>query len=722
MSSEIRANTLKNRVGLSTISITDTGIVVSGVTTCSGIVQAIQFKLLDNAKAVYGNSGDMEIYHNATNSLIQNGTGSLQIITTTGSLFFRGQDNISFNTAGNNERLRITSAGRVGIGTDNPTRKLQIGGSEVDDMNVIRLGKRIACTNTNLPLIGHHSGDGTGSGLALCATSTNGAIHFFTGNGGNGFGHSSNTERVRITSAGRVGIGTDNPGGAQVRIHKDGLDQILQQWGGNQGSTAGQRFMELYSPSTDSVNDYFRFQTGNAIKFRIDSIDALCIDDGGKVGIGTDNPASTLQVVSSANNIVQIRSTNRYSTMYMIDSIGSTFMQCDSGELRLGTGGSANVSGGETEALRIKSTGEVLINESSARSYVDGAGNTQTPKLQVESDDNTSTAISLRYNSGAGAANRRASFIFARTADGTAVADNSVLGEFLFMGEGNNTLEKAASIRTEVDGTPGTNDMPGRLIFSTSADGADSPIERLRIDSSGRVMIGGATSAHGSTNRDDLVIGAVDQANQTGITIGSASASGISFADAGNDTAGGIYYSHGNDDMIFYAGGNQRGRIYDNAGITGIEHHRFIPFLIGYDVQNTTNITMSKGFGGMSQLPMNADGDKAYMSYVTHWRHREYAGVYFWYGASGNTSGATFDWDFTVWNASSGSGYSASSHTFTITSGTMSNGKMYRLNATSSWPTHAATKFVQFVIEYDELQNGTSLQLSGMELAEYTTP
>ena len=36
MSSEIRANTLKNRVGLSTINITDTGIVVSGISTLSG--------------------------------------------------------------------------------------------------------------------------------------------------------------------------------------------------------------------------------------------------------------------------------------------------------------------------------------------------------------------------------------------------------------------------------------------------------------------------------------------------------------------------------------------------------------------------------------------------------------------------------------------------------------------------------------------------------------
>jgi hypothetical protein len=52
----------------------------------------------------------------------------------------------------------------------------------------------------------------------------------------------------------------------------------------------------------------------------------------------------------------------------------------------------------------------------------------------------------------------------------------------------------------------------------------------------------------------------------------------------------------------------------------------------------------------------------------------------------------------------------------------MSNGKMYRLNATSSWPSHHTSELVQFVIEYDEIQNGTSLQLTGLELVEYTTP
>ena len=132
---------------------------------------------------------------------------------------------------------------------------------------------------------------------------------------------------------------------------------------------------------------------------------------------------------------------------------------------------------------------------------------------------------------------------------------------------------------------------------------------------------------------------------------------------------------------------------------------------------------MVKRFGGMSSIPINADGDKAFMSYATHWRHREYALVRFWYGASGNTSGATFDWDFTVWSATNNEGYSVgSNHTFTVTSGTMSNGKMYGYNIVSSWPSHHGSELVQFEIDYDELQGGTSLQLVGLELVEYTTP
>ena len=117
--------------GINVTGTTDTdNLNITGVTTSAGIVQAAQFKLLDNAKAKYGTGEDLEIYHNATNSLIQNGTGSLQIVTTTGGLFLRGQDNITFNTAGNNERLRIASNGTIGINSTSPGALLDLSSSQ----------------------------------------------------------------------------------------------------------------------------------------------------------------------------------------------------------------------------------------------------------------------------------------------------------------------------------------------------------------------------------------------------------------------------------------------------------------------------------------------------------------------------------------------------------------------------------------------------------------
>lgn len=87
----------------------------------------------------------------------------------------------------------------------------------------------------------------------------------------------------------------------------------------------------------------------------------------------------------------------------------------------------------------------------------------------------------------------------------TSVIANDQLAQVLFSGYDGTNYVETASMRAEVDGTPGTNDMPGRLVFSTTADGASSPTERMRIDRSGRVGIG--TSA--PNNRLDVEGGSV---------------------------------------------------------------------------------------------------------------------------------------------------------------------------------------------------------------------
>jgi len=75
----------------------------------------------------------------------------------------------------------------------------------------------------------------------------------------------------------------------------------------------------------------------------------------------------------------------------------------------------------------------------------------------------------------------------------TIVQDGDILGRIEFQGMDGADLETGASIFGQVDGTPGANDMPGRLVFNTTADGAHSATERMRITHEGNVQIGTTT-------------------------------------------------------------------------------------------------------------------------------------------------------------------------------------------------------------------------------------
>lgn len=81
-------------------------------------------------------------------------------------------------------------------------------------------------------------------------------------------------------------------------------------------------------------------------------------------------------------------------------------------------------------------------------------------------------------------------------AKGVAVQNGDRTGVIYFGGDDGTDLIRTADIISEVDGTPGTNSMPGRLIFRTTADGASIPTERMRIDSSGNVGINATPSAN----------------------------------------------------------------------------------------------------------------------------------------------------------------------------------------------------------------------------------
>lgn len=72
----------------------------------------------------------------------------------------------------------------------------------------------------------------------------------------------------------------------------------------------------------------------------------------------------------------------------------------------------------------------------------------------------------------------------------TIVQSGDSLGDLTFLGSDGVGWITAARILGFVDGTPGVNDMPGRLGFFTTADGAASATERMRVSANGKVRIG----------------------------------------------------------------------------------------------------------------------------------------------------------------------------------------------------------------------------------------
>ena len=71
------------------------------------------------------------------------------------------------------------------------------------------------------------------------------------------------------------------------------------------------------------------------------------------------------------------------------------------------------------------------------------------------------------------------------------VQDGDALGVITFQGyDGSDYGTSGGQIWCEVDGTPGGNDMPGRLVFKTTSDDANTSTERMRITSTGKVGIG----------------------------------------------------------------------------------------------------------------------------------------------------------------------------------------------------------------------------------------
>jgi len=151
-----------------------------------------------------------------------------------------------------------------------------------------------------------------------------------------------------------------------------------------------------------------------------------------------------------------------------------------------------------SERLRITSSGQVVVGDDASRNNYDN-GSVTSNLLHVERTAASGNAgISICANA-ATAADVGAILYMGRTSgtsngDNTIVESGDLIGRISFQGADGSQLVEAASIKVDVDGTPGADDMPGRMEFHTTADGGSGSVERMRITSTGEVRVGSAFS------------------------------------------------------------------------------------------------------------------------------------------------------------------------------------------------------------------------------------
>jgi hypothetical protein len=83
----------------------------------------------------------------------------------------------------------------------------------------------------------------------------------------------------------------------------------------------------------------------------------------------------------------------------------------------------------------------------------------------------------------------------------TIVQNGDSLWNMYIAGNDGTDLALAAEIRVEVDGTPGSNDMPGRILLRTTPDGSQAPVDAVKIDSAQNVTVSAGNLVIGTNGK-----------------------------------------------------------------------------------------------------------------------------------------------------------------------------------------------------------------------------
>lgn len=207
----------------------------------------------------------------------------------------------------------------------------------------------------------------------------------------------------------------------------------------------------------------------------------------------TNNGASTLAVngmsaidirkgATTALAGGEIESGKYYDFVY--DATNSVFQLAGAD-----SGTNVSITGGSISGVSLTNVNPLVVGHT-AQIVTQVTGSDNTPAAQViGANTNEAFAFVARYSADANPP--RVGFAKSRNAtkgSHTVVQSGDDLGEIVFAGSDGANFAHGATIRAEVNGTPGTNDMPTDLVFLTAADGAESPGEAFRLGTDKRAV------------------------------------------------------------------------------------------------------------------------------------------------------------------------------------------------------------------------------------------
>ena len=408
----------------------------------------------------------------------------------------------------------------------------------------------------------------------------------------------SGSERARIDSSGRLLLGTAtanssdrftivDPGNAFISLRSDaeadGNSQIIDFAVGTGDRSSSNLVSSITSAiptgaaAGGTLKGHLAFSTNSG-----DSLsERLRLDSSGDLLLGTTTSAGKLTVDSgTSNTCATFQSSDAGAGINVKDNSARSSIEQNGVSLKISSDTGAEHANSDIR-FQVDSSTKALI-DSSGRLLLGHTSSITTygvqDRLQVSGTDYATSGIAIRRDS-ADAGGGNIIFGKSRGSQGgvTVVQSGDSLGELVFCGaDGTDVTSYAGTINCSVDGTPGSNDLPGRLTFSTASDGAAGVTERMRLDSAGRVLINATGNTNAHTQADDLVVGNTSHGHDTGVTIVSnTSYNGwLAFSDgtsASDQRKGAIVYHHPSDIMYFRNAGNTTRLQINSVGITSVQ-------------------------------------------------------------------------------------------------------------------------------------------------------